>query len=141
MAWQKSSAELTARFQRALPHHPDLVPKQMFGYPACFVKGHFFAGLHEETVVIKLPPSIHAGFPELASAPRFNPMGRGAGMKDWYVLPASVADSAERLEVFLRATFAEVVQLPAKEGKSARRSGAPNPRRGGPSKARNRKSP
>lgn len=131
MAWQKSSAELIARFQRALPQHPDLVPKQMFGYPACFVKGHFFVGLHEESVVIKLPPSIRAGFPELASAKSFNPMGRGAGMKDWYVLPASIADGAGTLETFLRATFAEVVLLPAKEGKAVRRSGASKPRRGG----------
>ena len=34
--WSKSPPDLIARFDAALPGHPGLVRKPMFGYPAAF---------------------------------------------------------------------------------------------------------
>lgn len=49
--WKKSSPELVARFETALPRDPRITPRKMFGYPASFLSEGFFAGLFEERVV------------------------------------------------------------------------------------------
>ncbi|MFN7919581.1 MAG: TfoX/Sxy family protein [Bryobacteraceae bacterium] len=119
MKFKKSSPELVERFRAATPKHDEVQPKQMFGYPCCFVKGNFFVGLFEEDVVMRLP-GIKDKFPELAGASGFNPMGKGAGMKDWWIVPPEISRDAGRLESLLGATFGEVVKLPAKS-KAARK--------------------
>lgn len=114
MAWKKPSPELVERFSSALPKHPDAEPKKMFGYPACFVKGNFFVGLHEQHFVVRLPGDLKNRFPELNDAEGFNPMGKGKPMKDWWVVPAEIADNDERLAKFFDAAFAEIHTLPPK---------------------------
>jgi hypothetical protein len=114
MAWKKSPPELIERFKAALPPHPDAQVKQMFGYPACFVKGNFFTGTFEDNLVIRLPNGLKDQFPELKNAAGFNPMGTGKGMKDWCIIPAEIANDNNRLADFYAATFEEVYKLPAK---------------------------
>jgi len=82
--WAKPDPADVERFYAALPDHPAAERKKMFGYPACFVNGHFFAGLYGKGMVIRLPGGIRDGFSELAGSPTFDPMGTGKGMKDWY---------------------------------------------------------
>src|SRR5207248_7994973 len=96
MKFTKPPAELVERFNAALPAHPDLTPKKMFGYPASFVKGNFFTGLHNDNVVIRLPDEVKAGLTELKGAPQFDPMG-GRPMKQWWVLPKSVTGDGAKL--------------------------------------------
>src|SRR5436309_308701 len=109
MAWKKASPEMVSRFEEALPDHPDAEPRKMFGYPACFVKGNFFAGLHEEErVVMRLPGGLKERLPDMAGASSFDPMGTGTGMKDWWIVPPPVTRDAGRLGRFLAAAFAEV---------------------------------
>ncbi len=117
MAWKKSSPELQARFQAALPIHPGVEHRKMFGYPCCFVNGNFFTGLFEESVVVRLPGGLKEHFPELASAPTFDPRETGRGMKDWWLLPDAVSSDEQRLARFFAAAFKEVQKLPAKEKK------------------------
>ena len=81
-SWKKPSAEAVDRFDAALPDHPAAQRRQMFGYPACFVNGHYFTGLHQDRFVIRLPDGIRDRFPEIADAEAFDPMGTGKGMKD-----------------------------------------------------------
>jgi TfoX/Sxy family transcriptional regulator of competence genes len=114
MAWKKPLPELVKRFSDALPRHPDAEPKKMFGYPACFVKGNFFAGLHEENFVIRLPGPLKERFPQLKDAPIFDPMNTGKGMKDWWTIPAEISGSDQQLSDFLEAAFFEVLELPPK---------------------------
>lgn len=118
MRWKKPSPQLVRRFEGALPVHPDAQPRKMFGYPACFVKGHFFAGLHEKSFVVRLPNAMKDRLPELAGARIFDPMGTGKGMKDWWVIPASVAGSESKLAKFLAAAFVEVRKLPARASRA-----------------------
>jgi len=113
MKWTKPPEELVTRFQAALPAHPDLTPKKMFGYPASFVKGNFFTGLHNDNVVIRLPDAVKASLKELASAPQFDPMG-GRPMKQWWVIPKSVTGDGKKLKAFIGAAFEKVQPLPGK---------------------------
>lgn len=113
MAWKKSPPELIERLKSALPPHPDVQLKQMFGYPACFVKGNFFTGTFEDSLVIRLPDGLKDQFAELKDASGFNPMG-GKGMKDWCVIPTDITSDERRLADFYAKTFEEVHKLPAK---------------------------
>jgi TfoX/Sxy family transcriptional regulator of competence genes len=93
----------------------------MFGNPVCFVNGHFFAGLHNDRFVVRLPGSMRAKFAVLRGAEVFDPLGTGSGMKDWWLIPAAVSDNDARLRELLAGAFEEVVKLPAKEpGTNAR---------------------
>lgn len=126
MAWKKASPQMITRFEEALPDHPDAEPRKMFGYPACFVKGNFFVGMHEEErVVVRLPGGLQARFPELAGATIFDPMGTGKGMKDWWIVPAELTGDVQRLSRFFAAAFTEVQKLPAKERKARTLKKAP----------------
>ena len=115
--WAKPDPADVERFYAALPDHPAAERKKMFGYPACFVNGHFFAGLYGKGMVIRLPGGIRDGFSELAGSPTFDPMGTGKGMKDWYDIPPEIATDRDRLADFLQATIVEVAKLPPKEPK------------------------
>lgn len=116
-SWKKSDSALVDRFHAVLPDHPAAERRTMFGYPCSFVNGHFFAGLHEDRVVIRLPADLRSRFPELADAPTFDPMGTGRGMKDWYEIPPAVASDDVRLAGLLATAIDEVAQLPPKEPK------------------------
>lgn len=113
MAWSKSSPALEARFLDALPTHPDAERKRMFGYAACFVRGNFFVGLHEENIVARLPGDLKAKVPPGALA--FDPMKNGRVMKDWWVLPPKVSGDAKALARFVADAFPLVQKLPPKE--------------------------
>ncbi len=122
MPWEKSSPALVERFKTAIPAHPEITPKKMFGYEACFVKGNFFAGLHEQNVVLRLPNGIRERIPELSSAKGFDPMSNGKGMKDWFVVPRTVTQSSAKLGTLLADAFAHVVELPAKQTKTKKKA-------------------
>jgi TfoX/Sxy family transcriptional regulator of competence genes len=119
--WKRSDPALVDRFDAALPDHPAAQRRTMFGYPACFVNGHYFAGLHEDRVVIRLPGDIHARVPELSGAASFDPMRAGKPMKDWYEIPPDLVADPDRLAALLAATIEEVARLPPKEPKKRRR--------------------
>lgn len=121
MAWKKPDLAHVERFSRALPAHAEIQPKKMFGYPACFVNGNFFAGLHEDNVVLRLPGDIKPKFAELTQAAGFDPMQTGKGMKDWWIVPAAIASDAAALARLLSITFEEVRKLPPKAAKPARK--------------------
>lgn len=118
MDWKKSSPALVERFTAALPRHPDVTPRKMFGYPASFVGGGFFAGLHEENVVLRVPPAVKDALPALGGAATFDPMKRGAGMKDWWVIPQPVAASAPALQALLADALGLLTAQPAARQRS-----------------------
>lgn len=119
--WKKPEPALVDRFYAALPDHPAAERKKMFGYPACFVNGNFFAGMHNDSYVVRLPGGLREKFAALASAEVFDPMGTGKGMKDWWLIPAQVSDSEAALTELLAGTFDEVINLPPR----SQRPGAP----------------
>jgi TfoX/Sxy family transcriptional regulator of competence genes len=118
--FRKSSPDIEARFEAALPADPAIQPRKMFGYKAAFVKGNFFAGLFEESVVLRLPDELHRALPDMAAAEGFNPMGKGKGMAGWFVVPEPVSADPDRLQRLLAAALTLVSELPAKPSKPAR---------------------
>ena len=85
MAWKKSPPELVSTFDRLVPATRGVERRKMFGYPAAFVGGNMFAGLHEDRFVLRL------GDDDLAEAKRlgardFEPMP-GRAMKGWIICP------------------------------------------------------
>mgnify|MGYP001442405731 CR=1 FL=1 len=137
MPWKKADPATAARFTAALPKHPDAQPKKMFGYPACFVNGHFFAGMHEgDTIVIRLPGELVQEFSVLAKATGFDPMRNGKGMKDWYVIPTAVTARESTLASLLADAFEHIRRLPPKSKagraprKKASKTGSRNRRAG-----------
>lgn len=122
--FKKSQPETIERFLAALPTDSAVVRKQMFGYPASFVNGNFFTGLFEDDVVARLPGGIKDRLAGLERAQGFNPMGKGAGMKDWWVIPPAISTNLPRLAELLANAFEEVRRLPAKAPAKAKRKAA-----------------
>ncbi len=120
--WKKATPEAVDRFHAALPEHPAAERRKMFGYPACFVKGRYFTGLYQDRFVIRLPAEIRGRFPEVSDAAGFDPMGTGAGMRDWYEVPPAIASDDERLADLLARGIEAAATLPPKEPKQRKGS-------------------
>ncbi|TMA63683.1 MAG: TfoX/Sxy family protein [Deltaproteobacteria bacterium] len=112
MAWKKSPPELVSAFDRLVPATRAVERRTMFGYPAAFVGGNMFAGLHEDRFVLRL------GDEDLADAKRlgakdFEPMP-GRAMKGWIILPERLlADDGQACRWIERAR-SHVSTMPAK---------------------------
>ena len=127
MKFRKADPADVARFGAALPAHPALQRRTMFGYPAAFVNGNYFAGLYEDRFVVRLPDALRDRFTELAEGEPFDPMRRGEPIKDWWVIPPGISDSEERLGAFLTDALTEVAKLPPKAAKPRRSRRRPSP--------------
>jgi TfoX/Sxy family transcriptional regulator of competence genes len=114
MAWSKSSPELLRAFDAALPQRALVERRKMFGYPAAFVNGNMFAGLHQDDVLVRLPEAERQAL--LASGGRyFEPMP-GRVVRNYLLLPE--ASDGAMLALWLRKAFDHTSQLPAKSRRS-----------------------
>jgi hypothetical protein len=114
MDWTKPDPAVVERFYGALPDDPLIERKKMFGYPAAFVNGNYFIGMHGDGMVARLPGDIRLQVPELRDAGIFDPRGTGKGMKDWYELPAALTGDGDRLADVIAALLPGVAALPPK---------------------------
>lgn len=120
MAWRKSPAALVALFDEAVPDDPRVARKQMFGYPAAFVNGNLFIGLHQENFIVRLSPADRVAFDKAYGARPFEPMP-GRAMKEYATLPEEVLDDAETRAAWIARSLAYAVTVPAKPAKGAAR--------------------
>jgi TfoX/Sxy family transcriptional regulator of competence genes len=125
--WKKSPAELADRFAAALPDHPDIVRKPMFGYPAAFANGNMVCGLFQDSVVVRLGKEGAASAVAEGRALQFAPMP-GRTMTGYVLVPADDAQNPTALAAWLQRALDFTLTLPKKAAKSPRRS-APPPRR------------
>ena len=94
MQWKKSPPELIAVFDAVMPD-PPAVRKSMFGYPAAFVNGNMFMGLHQDHFVLRLSEGARQEFLRLPATGIFEPMA-GRPMREYVVAsPALVSKPAE----------------------------------------------
>jgi TfoX/Sxy family transcriptional regulator of competence genes len=121
MAWAKPTETMIAAFAAALPEDARVERKQMFGCPVGFVNGNMFAGLHENTVVLRLPEEERARLEREHRAVPFAPMA-GRVMKDWVALPARLAEDGRALATLVADAFAHALALPPKPEKAKRPS-------------------
>ena len=116
MKWRKSPPELIAAFDAAFPASP-AQRRQMFGYPAGFVNGNMFTGLHQENWMVRLGEAELAALLKLPGAKPFEPMP-GHVMRSYGVLPPSVIADAKALKTWLGKALAYAGSLPPKAGKA-----------------------
>ena len=113
MQWDRSAADLTARFETTIDGIDGLVRRKMFGEVAGFVGGNLVTGLHAGRWFVRLPEAPRAEALALDGATLFAPMP-GRPMKEYVVLPASVLDDDAALGSWLDRAVAYGRTLPPK---------------------------
>jgi hypothetical protein len=117
-SWKKSPSDLVDRFARALPSHPDLVRKPMFGYPAAFAHGNMVCGLFRDSVVVRLGKDGSAEVIDSGRAQQFMPMP-GRAMTGYVLVPAQDAQDLTSLAAWLQRALEYTLTLPKKPLKRA----------------------
>ena len=111
MAWRKSPPELIAAFDVALPNDPRVERRKMFGYPAAFVNGHLFAGLHQDDVIVRLSESGREALGRIGGR-RWEPTA-GRVMREYMLLPNHARVDAKSLARWLRKSLLFAAALPS----------------------------
>ena len=124
--WSKSPPDLIARFDAALPGHPGLVRKPMFGYPAAFVNGNLVCGLFQDSVVVRLGKDGAAAAIAADGADPFSPM-HGRVMSGYALVPEGDCLDRSALAPWLARALAFTLTLPPKAARPR-----PAPRRRAP---------
>ena len=101
--WSKSPPELVALFESVFPGPPAL-SRQMFGYPAGFVNGNMFMGLHQDHMVLRLPPEPRRELLAMEGAAAFEPMP-GRPMAEYVAVPPSLLAHPPSLEPWIHAAL------------------------------------
>ena len=70
--------------------------RKMFGFPAAFVNGNMFMGLHQEDMVLRLPEEARTELLKTSGARIFEPMP-GRPMKEYVVVPPSLLANQKKL--------------------------------------------
>ncbi len=122
MSWKKVSPELRELLEKSLLPF-DCQKKFMFGAPTYFVNNNMFAGIHQDTIIIRLPENdrreILSKYDEAAP---FEPMA-GRIMKDYITLPDSVYGDGEVLREWLNRSYLYALSLKPKESKQRKTGG------------------
>src|SRR5579864_1983826 len=98
--WKPAPEELVRVFEQAIRSIPDAQPKKMFGYPAAFIDGQLFAGLHQDSMIMRLSADDRTAFLKQKGSGIFEPMP-GRPMREYVVVPPSVLESGDQLAHWL----------------------------------------
>ena len=117
--WRKATPEMVERFHEAAAAIEGLYIRKMFGYPAGFIGGNMAVGLHQETLIVRLPEDERRGRLE-EGWHVFEPMP-GRPMREYVALPESVAADPSEARRWMERAAAYVRTLPPKAPKPKRR--------------------
>ena len=112
--FRKSPPELVARFDACLPKKPGVERRQMFGCANAFVNGNMFAGLFEESLIVRVP--------EEAPERPFTVMGRT--MREYAAIEKALDLAPAAFGKWMQRGCAYAAKLPAKKPKQARKGKA-----------------
>jgi len=112
-SWKNPPPDLIERFAAALPAHPDIVRKPMFGYPAAFAHGNMVCGLFRDAVVVRLGKEGASRAISEDRAEQFAPMP-GRAMTGYVLVPAADARDAKGLAAWLQRALEFTLTLPKK---------------------------
>lgn len=118
MAWRKSSPALIAAFDGALPDDPRVERRSMFGYPAAFVNGNMFTGLHQENLMLRLPEKLRGELAKRGGAPWEPTPGRR--MREYMLLPEALLSDRRALTGWLSKSLAYAASLAPKARRTAK---------------------
>jgi len=116
-SWSKSPAELQEAFARALNGFPEAERRQMFGYPAAFLNGNMWTGLHTTNWVVRLPDGALGELLRIDGARRFEPVP-GRPMTGFATLPPSVLADPDALHGWLRRAWQHATTMAPKQPKA-----------------------
>ena len=119
MAWRRSPDALIQLFADALPDDSRIERRKMFGYPCAFIGGNLFAGLHQESFIVRLSEADRTRAKAQHGARSFEPMP-GRAMREYVVLPDAILTDRRKLSSWLRRALDYAGGLPAKSPKKAK---------------------
>jgi len=120
IAWRKPPEELIELFNDVMPAGP-LDFKPMFGSPCYWVNGNLFAGLHQESFMVRLGEPDRANLLKLPGAHLFEPM-EGRPMREYVVFPEQMLGDRDALRRWLGKGLAYAASLPAKQKKPRKKA-------------------
>lgn len=126
MAWRKSPPELVALFGAVVPDDARVERRQMFGYPAAFVNGNMFAGLHQESFVLRLSEKDRVIMQQKEGADSFMPTP-GRIMREYVAIPGHILADKAAAKRWLKRSLEYAAALPVKVKKPKK----PKPTKGG----------
>ena len=119
MAWVKIPKENHDVLRAALPRDPRVTTLQMFGGLCGMVNGNMFGGTFGRSAIARLGPADLAEALKLDGAELFDPMGRGAAMRDMVFFPETIMDEPEELRGWLAKALAYSATLKPKKKRAA----------------------
>lgn len=122
MKWRKPSEELIKTFEGITPG-PPAVSRQMFGFPAAFINGNMFMGLHQEDMILRLPEESRAELLKISGAKVFEPMP-GRPMHEYVVVPPALIKDRGKLSAWAAKALEYGSSLPPKSGKASKKKAA-----------------
>jgi TfoX/Sxy family transcriptional regulator of competence genes len=117
-AWRKPDADLVELLDATIAGIDLDLPvdyRPMFGCPAYFTGGNMFAGVWQDTVMLRLPEDQRE-LARAAGAAPFEPMP-GRPMKEYVALPASMVQDPARATGWVGRAAAYAASLPPKQKK------------------------
>lgn len=95
----------------------------MFGFPCAFVNGNMFAGLHQDSLILRLGEAERGELLREPGARLFEPMP-GRSMKEYVAAPPGVLGDATLLRKWMKKSFAFAAALPPKGAKPVKKAKA-----------------
>jgi TfoX/Sxy family transcriptional regulator of competence genes len=124
-SWNNISPEQAARFDAALPDGVER--RSMFGCPIGVVNGNMFTGVHNDEINVRLSEAHREQFlRDYEGARIFSPM-KGMEMKEYVVVPPSVANQPKVLASWIRKGFDYASSLPPKKPKAKKATAKAKP--------------
>ncbi|OGO30074.1 MAG: hypothetical protein A2Z29_06595 [Chloroflexi bacterium RBG_16_56_11] len=114
MPWKKASPSLIELLEKTVVKYP-CDRRFMFGSPTFFINNNMFAGVHQDTVILRLSEAdrqrIYARYPDVKP---FTPMA-GRPMKEYAALPENIVKNAAVFGEWLGRSFDFTRSLPPKK--------------------------
>jgi TfoX/Sxy family transcriptional regulator of competence genes len=124
MPWRKVPPELTAFMDGAVAPL-QCQRRMMFGCPAYFVNDPMFAGVHQDSVILRLSEADRkALLAECDEAAPFEPMP-GRPMREYLVVPESLCGDRTAFAGWLERSFGYARSLPPKPAKESGAASGP----------------
>jgi TfoX/Sxy family transcriptional regulator of competence genes len=117
--WRKAPPELVDLFHEAVDGIEDLEVRKMFGFPAGFIGGNMTAGLHQDTIMVRLSDDERQACLDSGWS-LFEPMP-GRPMREYVALPVEVMADAAETRSWIERAAAYVRTLPPKAAKPPKR--------------------
>ena len=116
MPWQKANPALIEALEKVVIEYP-CDRRFMFGSPTFFVNNNMFAGVHQDTVILRLSePDRTALYKAHSEAGPFTPMPNRP-MKEYAALPESLVKNTAAFNALVKRSYDYALSMPAKEPK------------------------